>query len=83
MRPTSAERIALTALGIDPATISRTGDTLTIPVAQTLDGQAVTVRLPRAELLAWCERRLETRARHKNRAICGGGGQPAHHKAAR
>jgi hypothetical protein len=75
VRPTLDERTALTRLNIAPETIARTGDTLTIPVTTTLDTRdPVYVTVPRAELLAWCERRLETREGHKNRALCGGGG---------
>jgi hypothetical protein len=76
MKLTPAERTALSALGIAPRQVTGEND-LRIPVTTTLDTRdPVYVTVPRAELLAWCERRLETRETHKNKALCAGGGLP-------
>jgi hypothetical protein len=76
MKLTPAERTALSALGIAPRQVTGEND-LRIPVTTTLDTRdPVYVTVARTKLLAWCERRLETREGHKNRALCGGGGLP-------
>jgi hypothetical protein len=74
MKLTPAEHQALSALGIAPRQVTGEND-LRIPVTTTLDTRdPVYVTVPRAELLAWCERRLETRETHKNKAVGSGGG---------
>jgi hypothetical protein len=76
MKLTPAEHAALSALGIAPRQVTGEND-LRIPVTTTLDTrEPIYADVPRTELLAWCERRLETREGHKNRALCGGGGLP-------
>jgi hypothetical protein len=69
MKLTPAERTALSALGIAPRQVTGEND-LRIPVTTTLDTrEPVYVAVARTELLAWCERRLETRAKHKKCAL--------------
>ena len=65
----------LRALGIRPKTIARDdGDGLRVPVTTTDAGETVYAAVARAELPAWCERRLETRMQHKNCALRWSGG---------
>jgi hypothetical protein len=73
MKLTPAERQALAAVGVTLKPIV-TDTVIRIPVTTTLAGQPVYVTVARADLLAWCERRLETRATHKKTAVGSGGG---------
>lgn len=36
----------------------------------------ITIELPRSDLRTWCERRIASRATHKNRCLRGGNGAP-------
>lgn len=77
MKLTPAERTALSALGIAPRQVTQQNGDVRVPVTTTPDTrEPVYVFVPRAELLAWCERRLETRKRHKNKKL-GASGAPA------
>jgi len=80
MKLTPAEKVALAAAGITLKPLG-SGKVLRIPVTTTMDGEIVYADVPRAELLAWCERRLATRARHKNRCLRSAGAQGMHYKA--
>jgi hypothetical protein len=69
MSLTPAERQALAAVGVTQRPTAD-GAVLRIPVTTTLDTrEPVYVAVARTELLAWCERRLETRAKHKKCAL--------------
>lgn len=81
MKLTPAERLALEVLAINLSQITRDGSVLRVPVTTTMGGEIVYADVPRAELLAWCERRFATRATHKNRCLRSTGAQGTHYKA--